>query len=266
MRKRYRYYRTVIVVGPKYIKNVYNAMVMSYGQDRVICSMHPRDLFGLMRKMKPKLLIVEPEIFDAVGISAADINAYLNEMQFHTVTLYASEEAAKLRDKYKELKPKLEYVNPKEFLSMTYDIPVYCRRIYEKVKEPVQNRTRENFHNILQDCGFHCHTKGAPFMEEALFRLYFNPDLHQYGGATRIYRELAEKYETTPRIAERSMQRFLDDSMKPEVDQKLHEALDIPAYRSFEPLNFRNFTIIFNTYYTLKYGFPEVVLKTRHHS
>ncbi len=263
LRNRYRYYKTVIIVGPKYIKPLHDAMLLSYGPQRVVCSMHPKDIFGLLKQMRPKLLIIEPELFDLEGISAADINAYRNDMRYHIVTVYDTKSSLRVKEKYKALRPDLEYVAPKEFLTMTYDIPIHCRRVYVKVKEPLEKFTRENIHNIFVKCGFHCHIKGAAFMEEALYRMYFDPDLHLYGRTSKLYRQFAEEYGTTPRIVERSMQRFMDYSMKPAAEKQLKKELDIPDFRTFDPLNFRNFTLTFNTYYTLKFGFPEKILKKK---
>lgn len=238
-------------------------MALIFGKENVVSSLFPQHLFGILKTFRPTVLILAPNIFESCKIKPEDINAYRKEMKYRIVALYATEEALKTKERYAALRPNKEYFAPKDYFTMAKDIRAISTNPYTKRKEPLQNKTIENIKRIFETCGFHTNMKGAAFLEEALAEQYFNPSLHIKGGNTAIYKRLAKRHETTPRIIERSIQRFLEYSWKPEVEAALRNELKISEFYSFVPINFGRFTGIFNTYYTIKYGSPQEILRAQ---
>ncbi|MBO5247747.1 MAG: hypothetical protein J6B54_00415 [Clostridia bacterium] len=253
-------FRIAIFMGPKRITPVYQTMCLAFGRENVACSMRPEDLFGILKKLRPTTLIVEPELFYDTNVLPKDILAYQKQIHYHVLAVYSSKESLKIRDKMKDLNAKKEYICPKEYLSMVKEIPALSTNRYVKVKAPLEEYTAKNLDRILRECGFHCNMKGAPLMKEALYMMYFNPNLHLRGGAKTIYLHLSEKYGYTPRIVERSILRFLESSWTPQTEALLRRELNVSPGHSFSPLCFRRFTETFNTYYTIKYRDPEKIL------
>ena len=253
--------RAVIIAGPEIIGQLHTAMALAFGKDNVACSFHPKDLFGLLKKMNPLALIIDPLLFHQAKIPPEDINAYRKNMHYRILAVYPTEESLAVREEMHSLNITKEYVKPTEFLTMIGEIPRLCTNRYVKVKQPLIENTTQNLERIFTECGFHCNTKGAPLIKEALFMMYFDQKLHYYGGGAKIFRELGEKYGYTPRIVERSIIRFLEASWNPITEKKFRAELNIPDSRPIEPLSFGNFTMIFDTYYSIKYGMAEKILK-----
>jgi hypothetical protein len=222
--------------------------------------MRAEDLFAILKRLRPTTLIIEPELFCEAGISPQDIRAYQSTIRYKIITVYPTEQSLEFKDKMQGLNPVKEYILPKEFLSMAMEIPKLSTNKYVKVKVPLQENTIENLEHIFQKCEFRCNMKGAPLLKEALYMMYFNPDLHLRGGAKKIYSDLSKKYGYTPRIVARSMVRFIETSWSPRTEELFRKELDISPKREIKSLSFRNFTEIFNTYYTIKYGDPKNIL------
>ena len=254
--------KVVIIVNPVRIVPLYRTMVLAFGKENVVASCKPEELFGLLKRVRPTTLILEPELFDSCGIGPNDINAYRRDIRYQILTVYYSETALELEEAYRELRARKAYYRPEEYLTMAIELPKLSVGTYVKRKEPLQKKTEENIERILRKCGFQDGAKGRPFLKDALYMLYFDPSLHNRG-ASKIYRSLAEKHDTTPRIVERAILRFLENSWSPQTERALRKELNVAEHHSFIPLNFGRFTEIFNTYYTIKYGDPEKILKRR---
>lgn len=255
-------FRILIIVNPIRIAPLYRTMVLAFGKNNVTASCKPEELFALLKSKRPTTLILEPELFDSCGIGPDDINAYRKEMRYRILTVYYSETSLELQETYRTLNAEKEYFRPEEYLTMACELPKLSTAPYVKRKRPLQIHTEENIEMILQKCGFQSEAKGRPFLKDALYMLYFDPALH-HRGASKIYRALAEKYGTTPRIVERSILRFLENSWSPQTEASLRKELNVSGHHSFVPLNFGRFTEIFNTYYTIKFGAPETLLRPR---
>lgn len=253
-------FRIAILTGPRCITPINQTMCLSFGKHNVAHSMRAEDLFGILKKLRPTTLIIEPELFCEAEISPADIRAYQSQIHYKIITVYPTEESLKYRDMMQGLNPVKEYVCPNEYLSMAMEIPGLSTNKYIKVKVPLQESTVENLARIFRECEFHCNMKGAPLLQEALYMMYFNPDLHRRGGAKKIYLHLSEKYGYSPRIVTRSIFRFIETSWTPRTEELLRKELNIPLSRRFDSLYFCNFTEIFNTYYTMKFGDPAEIL------
>ena len=252
--------RVAIFVGPTLVTPIYETMCLTFGKENVAASVNPKDLFGIVKTLRPTTLIIEPELFHLAGMTPVDINAYRTRVHYKILAVYPTKNAAKVRDHMKELNITKEYLEPTEFLTMAKELPRLSTNKYVKVKEPLLQFTAENIDRIFTECGFHCNTKGAPLLKEALFQMYFDQDLHNYGGGVKLYRELGEKYGYTPRVVERSILRFLENSWSGDTERKFRAELNIPDRVSCLPLNFNNFTLLFDTYYSLKYGMAEKLL------
>ncbi len=253
-------FRIAILMGPCCITPINQTMCLSFGKNNVVHSMRAEDLFGILKRLRPTTLIIEPELFYNAGISSKDIRAYQSQIHYKIITVYPTEQSLEFRDKMLGLNPVKEYICPKEYLSMAMEIPGLSTNKYIKVKVPLQESTVENLERIFKECEFHCNMKGAPLLQEALYMMYFNPDLHRRGGAKKIYLHLSEKYGYSPRIVARSMLRFIETSWTTRTEELLRKELNIPTSRQFDSLSFGNFTEIFNTYYTMKCGDPEEIL------
>jgi len=255
-------FRIAILVNHEYSEYLTKVMSLAFGRNNVMSSDSPRDLFGLLNVLKPHLLIVAPDLFERHRIRPEDIVAYRKKMKYRIVALYSTEESLETKPRFEALKPDREYVMPKEYLTMIRDVPGLCSN-YVKRKQPLMEKTWENLDRIFRECGFRCDMKGYRFLKEALFEMYFNPALHRRGGATKLYNSMAEKYGTTPRIIARSMLRFLETSWDPKTEKALRHELNVPEFYSFVPINFGRFTEIFNTYYTIRYGDPRILLDSK---
>ncbi len=253
-------FRIAIIMGPQHITRVYQTMILAFGKENVARSMRPEDLFGILKQLHPTTLIIEPELFHLSGISPEDIKAYQKTMRYRILAVYPTEESLQARESMAGLDPEKEYIRPVEYLSMAEEIPKLCTNKYVKVKEPLQEATVRNIEQIFRKCEFHCNAKGAPLVMEALYKMYFDPDLHRRGGFLKIYTELSEKYGYPVRIVERSMIRFLEDSMSPRTEELLRKELNIPDCYQFFPMSFGRFTETFITYYCDKYSYPERIL------
>lgn len=238
-------------------------MALIYGRENVIASPLPQQLFGILKQLRPTALIVAPDLFEQNRIAPEDINAYRKEMRYRVIALYRNEKALETKNRFSELQPDREYISPTEYFSMAKDIKSLCTNPYTKRKAPLKSKTEENLDRIFRECGFRNQMKGAAFLKEALCELYFNPNLHNTGGGAKLYRMIAKRHDTTPRIAERSIQRFLEQSWIPATEEALRRELAIPEFYSFHPIGFGKFTHIFNTYYTIKFGNPENLLKPK---
>ncbi|MBO5213968.1 MAG: hypothetical protein J6B86_04280 [Clostridia bacterium] len=253
-------FRIAILTSPRCITQINQAMCLSFGAHNVAHSMRAEDLFGILKRLRPTTLIIEPELFYEADISPADIRAYQSQIHYKIITVYPTEQSLEIREKMKGLNPVKEYICPKEYLSMTMEIPGLSTNKYVKVKVPLQESTVENLERIFRECEFRCNMKGAPLLQEALYMMYFDEDLHRWGGARKIYLHLSEKYGYSPRIVARSMLRFIESSWTPRTEQLLRKELNIPDSRRFDSLSFCNFTEIFNTYYSIKFGEPKKIL------
>lgn len=255
-------FRVAIIASAPEVKTIYKTMCLAFGIDNVEFSLRPEDLFGMLKRLKPTTLIIEPELFYLCSMSPEDIKAYQKEIRYHILTVYPSTASLEIREHFSSLNPSKEYINPTEYLTMAMEIPKLCTNRYKRTKAPFKEETKKNLERILQECGFRKRIKGIKFLQEALCKLYFNPDLHKRGGATKIYQEIAIRHQTTPRIVERAILRCLESSWSNQTEQALRKELSIPDFYDFSPMNFGSFTQIFNTYYTIKYGEPEKNLKT----
>lgn len=255
-------FRIVVIASSAILHNIQNTMMLAFGKENVSGSAKPEDLFALLKKLRPTTLIIEPELFYACGITPEDINAYRKEIKYRILTVYRREPESDLREQFSIIKPEKEYISPAEYLTMAMEIPKLCTNSYTYRRAPLEEATKKNLERIFRDCGFRSGLKGAQFTKEALLRLYFAPELHNNGGATKIYRELAGKYNTTPRIVERSILRYLESSWTPKTEELLRNELNVSDHYDFVPINFARFTQIFNTYYTIKYGNPTDLLAT----
>ncbi len=252
-------FRVAVFLGPKHISQMYRTMVLAFGKNNVQRSMIPEELFGILKQLRPTTVIMEPELFANSNIQAKDILAYQSRMHYRIIAVYPTEESMEFQYYAKELNPVKEYLPPVDHLTICREIPSLCTNKYVSVKKPLETWTQNNIMRILRECGFHCNAKGASLLAEALCMMYFDEDLHRLGGLKKIYTTLSEKYGYTPRIVERSMLRFIESSWTPETERKLREELKIYG-RPMTPLNFSNFTEIFNTYYSQKYGYPRDIL------
>lgn len=258
--------RIAIFVSPQYVTPIYQTMLLAFGKSNVAYFLRAEDIFGALTQWKPTTLILEPELFHLAGISAEDICALQKKFRCKIVTVYPTEESLSVREAMAGLHSEKEYICPKEYLSMVMELPRLSTNRYVKVKRPLERETMENLDRIFRDCGFHCNMKGAPLLKEALYMMYFDPDLHKRGGGKKVVDRLAEKYGYSPRVVERSMIRFLESSWSYQTEQRLREELKIHESHSLTPLCFKQFTEIFNTYYTLKYKDPTKVLsRTKKH-
>ena len=75
------------------------------------------------------------------------------------------------------------------------------------------------------------------------------------------FERLAEKYNTSPRLVERAMLRFIESSLTYPVEQAFRERLKIADHYQLFPVTFRNFAEIVNTYYTIEFGNPAKILR-----
>ena len=254
-------FRVVIIADRGKGEYIAKVMRLAFGRENVMESPRPEDLYGMVKLLNPTTVILSPFLFYRHNLQAEDINAFRKRWKFRVLTLYETEDALKYREFYKDLKPAKEYVAPTEYLTMALEIPKLCTTVYQPRKRPLQAKTQESIHRILENCGFHLNMKGAEFLQHALLRMYFDPSLHNNGGAATLYREIAEKKNTTPRIVQRSIQRFLETSLTAKSEEELRKALKIPDFYNFSPVNFGHFTQLFNTYFTILHGDPAQILK-----
>lgn len=256
-------FRIGIIVNFEYSDPLKNVMSLAFGKENVIASESPHDIFGILRTHKPHLLIIAPDLFERNRIRPEDICALRDRMHYKIAALYSTEKSLETRERFQALAPDREYILPKEYLTLTREIPALCTNPYEKRKKPLSDKTKDNLNRIFEECGFRTTLKGAPLLKDCLLAMYFDPSLHRWGGATKLYNTLAKKYGTTPRIAARSMLRFLETSWNPKTEELLRKELNIPDFYTFVPINFGRFTELFNTYYTIKYGDPGILLKPK---
>ncbi|MBQ4323039.1 MAG: hypothetical protein IJC19_03785 [Clostridia bacterium] len=253
-------FRVAVVADLPHIDYITQVMKLAFGQENVLASFSPEDLIPILKQLRPHALIITPDLFDRKGIQLPDIVEYRKEMKYRIVTLYLTENDLCLRNKFTKLRPDKEYIFPTEYLTIVQDIKKICTNTYTKRKHPLKEKTALRLREIFQTCNFRCDMKGAAFLQEALLLLYFDPSLHNTGGGAEIYRNLAADHKTTPRIIERSIQRFLETSWVPATEKALRKELAIPEFYSFVPINFGRFTELFNTYFTIKYGDPKQIL------
>lgn len=254
-------FRIAIAVDRGQGEYLANVMRLTFGKENVMESPYPEDLYGMIQQLKPTTVIISPYLFYRHNIRAEDIESFRSKAKFRVLTLYETEKALEYREFYQKLNPVKEYVAPSEYLTMALEIPALCTTRYQQKKRPLQIKAAEEIRKILSDCGFHLNMKGADYLQSALLRMYFDPSLHNNGGGAKLYREIAEKQNTTPRIVQRSIQRFLETSLTAKCEEGLREALNIPDFYQFSPVNFGHFTQLFNTYFTILYGDPAKILK-----
>ena len=255
--------RVGIFVNIKECEYLEQTMALVFGRENVFASPLPQQLFGVLKDFHPTVIIIAPDLFERNRISAEDINALRKQLRYRIIALYANREALEIKEHYENLKPDKEYICPTEFLTMATELRHICTNTYTQRKKPLREQTERNIRRILTDCGFRMKMKGALYLQEALLELYFKPALHNLGGNAQLYRALATRHETTPRIVERAIQRCLEQSLLPHTEETLHEELSIPDFYSLQPVGFGRFTQVFNTYYTIKYGDPEQLLKKK---
>ncbi len=253
-------FRIAIIADIPQIRDLSKVMVLAFGAENVKSSANPADLTGILKSLRPTTLIIAPDLFEVCGIKPSDINLLKKQLKYRILAIYPTETSLETRERFQDLMPEKEYIFPTDYLTIVSDIPRICTQKYTHRKAPLKEKTDETLEQIFRNCGFRCTTKGFLFLKEALICLYFDPDLHKSGGATKIYQRLSDKYGTSPRIVERSILRFLENSWSYATEQALREQLSIPEFYNFLPMSFGRFTQIFNTYYTIKYGDPEKLL------
>jgi len=255
--------RIVLVLRPEILETTYQIFRLIFGRANVSATNDPTAITTLLLKTHPTTLILDPSLCKEFDVPPKEINVFRSKMHYHLLTVYPDEEtAAATRGEYRKLFEEKEYFYGFDAFSMAKEIPALSKNKVVPRRKILAKKTQDNLDRIFTECGFHCNAKGCAFLKECLFRMYYDPDLHRKGGAVKLYRELAEKYGTTPRIVERSILRFLESSWSAQTEAALRKELRIPAYRSFVPINFGRFTEIFNTYYTIKYGTPEANIRT----
>lgn len=255
-------FRVLIVATPLLGFQIFRVTAMKYGKDNVIYSFRPQDTYGLIRKLDPTTLFLEPRLFQSCSIPPQDILSYRRKRRIHTFTLYGSEEEKETCKEYRILNAKKEYVYPINPFDTLRDIPLLSKNEFVFRKKPLEEFTRKNLDEIFTECGLTKPVMGRQYLLDALYILYFNPDL-QYRGKSQIFRTLGERYGVKPRNVESAMERFLDQSWTVETEQKLRNKLKIADHHTFTPIYFGRFTEIFNTYYTLKYGRPQDIIRPK---
>lgn len=256
-------FRIAVILDITRIQNVAQILRLAFGNENVMESINPAELYGILKLLHPTTLIMDPKLFHNHGFSPEQLAAFKKDYRFKTIAIVSEKSLANDPDVFDRYCPDRTYTHPADLLNFVREIPTISTHKYTKRKAPLQNDTEARLDQIFHQCGFHCEAKGAKFLRDALMLLYFDPSLHETGGATKIYKLLAKKYETTPRIAERAMLRFLEISWSYETERRLRQILSVPEFYSFSPLNFRRFSEIFNTYYTIKYGDPEKILSRK---
>ena len=256
-------FRIAVFAPPEFISPLVRTLSLAFERDNVVGSTNPSDLFPVLSQLQPTTLILDPQLFVDYEISVEDVLAAKTRFRCHILIAHFLTSSDEICNYIQTLSPQKEYTFPIDYLGLISDIPRLSKNKYIKVKEPLKQKTRERIDEIFESCGFHCKTKGAPYLKEALFLLYFQPELHRWGGATTIYKTLSEKYGESPRIIERSMLRTIEFSLSAEGEKLLRQTLNIPEEHDFYPISFQSFTQTFNKYYSKKYGSAEKLLRKR---
>lgn len=254
MRKRFR---VAAILDVAQVGDMDKILTLSFGRENVITSVHPQELQGILRRLKPTTLLMDPELFRDCGILPQDLLEQQKKGRFHILLVCPTERSVQAKFHYNILKISAEFLFPTNLLGIAEKIPQLSTNDYTYRTAPLQEETAKNISALFRDCGFRCNLKGAPLLTEALAYLYVNPDLHRHTGCKTIYEKLAAEHRISPRVAERSMLRFLESSWSADTENALRTKLSIPEFYDFTPLSFKRFTEIFNTYYTIKYGSPK---------
>ena len=255
--------RIALFLPPEIISPITRTLALAFGRENVLGSVNTSELFPILSQLRPTTLILDPKLFVDDNISVDDIITLKNRFRCHILIVHNQEESEEIHKFVQKMSPEKEYNCPINYLCLVEDLPHLSKKKYTKVKEPLQKETRKLMDEIFQTCGFHCKTKGASYLKEALFMLYFQPELHRYGGAKIIYDTLAEKYSQSPRIVERSILRTIEFSLSAEEENLLRQTLNIPEAHDFFPISFQSFTRTFIQYFSEKYGTAQKLLRRR---
>ena len=252
-------YKAVLIVDLSEIDRAYKETALVLGPDNVTALTEPKQVFALLQMFHPEVLIIDPEFFLHSGVRLEDLEEHRKSRKYKIIALYPNREKDDRSKECGTLHADAEYAGEIDYLEVASQIPGLCKHSYIYRKTPLFHRTNEQICRILADCGFSARSFGFRWIAEALTMQYLDPDLLYFGGAQKIYQTIGEKYDKPPRIVERSIQRFLAASWTPQTRANLFAELQIPDH--YEPgVNFGDFTLLFSTYYTKKYGQAKIYL------
>ena len=254
-------YRIAMIVDVPETDKLYKTMCLCYGKECIRFSYQPKDVFGFLSEFKPHVLIIDPILFEECGVKVADVAGYRNNFKYRLAFLSNRSLSEEDRARLDRFHPIRCYYGTSNYFAIATEVPKMIRKPFTARKEPLKAKTYENLDAIFRECGFRCNMKGYQYLLDALVILYFYPDLHVLFGSAKIYKRLAEKYNTSPRLVERAMLRFIESSLTYPVEQAFRERLKIADHYQFFPVTFRNFAEIVNTYYTIEFGNPAKILR-----
>lgn len=254
-------YRIAMIVDVPETDKLYKTLCLCYGTDCVRFSYQPKDVFGFLSEFKPHVLIIDPLLFEECGVKVSDVAGYRNNYKYRLAFLSNRPLSEDERTRLDGLRPIRSYYGTSNYFAIASEIPKMIRKPFTARKAPLQTEAYKNLDMIFKECGFRCHMKGYPYLLDALVILYFYPELHDLFGSAKIYKKLAKKYDTSPRLVERAMIRCIESSLTYPVEQAFRKRLKIADHYQFFPVTFRNFAEIVNTYYTIEFGNPARLLR-----